>query len=560
MVSGSSSRASRLTVSRLLLLVWGCFLARGLFYSAMLPIWEGFDEYCHFAYIQNVISQGNLPRAGTPVSREVEESLKLVPLPWTVRYLNLPYTTHDEYWRLTAAERQRRQEELIALPREWASQPAAQRVLIYESQQPPLYYLLLSLPLQAASDLSLPGRVMLLRLLSVVLTSLTIPLAFLAAKSVLVSAEAALGVTALIAVMPGLMVDVCRVGNDSLSVLLFTCLVLGALKFVRSPERQGPTVLLAISLALGLVTKTYFITAVPALAAIAVYDSVKRRSSNAILRMAAVLIVALLVSGWWYWRNHLLTGSWSGLMQDVTLRDVSLKKLLSQAPGVDWRNALDSTLLSHIWFGGWSFLQVRSWIYHIYRYAGLVALLGILILAGRLLLKRAAPPPWLAAPRDLLVLGGFYAFFCLGLCYHVLITFVDKGQSSSAGWYLYCLVVAEVLLVIAGLMSLMPAGLRPWVAPAASISFGLLDLYTVHFLFIPYYTGIVAHKADGALATFVVRQVPEAGFWNILGRLHANRPFLTTIGIFVIWLGYLGATLTLMALSVRAGQRHRAMR
>ncbi len=95
---------------------------------------------------------------------------------------------------------------------------------------------------------------------------------------------------------------------------------------------------------------------------------------------------------------------------------------------------------------------------------------------------------------------------------------------------------------------------------AAAISFGLLDTYTVHFLLIPYYTGMIAHKANGALATFLMSRGPEVGFWDIVARMQANKPFLTSPAVLVIWLCYLAATLILMAWTLRLGFPQRTMR
>ncbi len=551
---------SRFTAGQGLVLVWACFLARGLFYSATLPVWEGFDEYSHFAYIEHLAQTGQLPVARTPVSREVEESLTLVPLPWLLRDMNLPHATHDEYWRLPGAERERRQEQLYSLPRAWEVQPGTRNVLIYEAQQPPLYYFLLSLPLRMVRGLSLPCRLMLMRSLSVILASLAIPAAFLVARSVLRSHEAALGIASLMALLPGLMVDVCRVGNDSLGVVLYTCLVLATLRFIESPQKRGAALLLTLSLGAGLLTKAYFLPAVPGLGVILISCFYRRDRWKALARGLACLLMALTVSGWWYWRNHVLTGSFSGLMQDVALHRMTLAELLRTAPRVDWRNALDSTFLSHIWFGNWSFLVVRSWMYHAFRFAGLLAVLGILISAGKAWSRRAAMPEPVPSLRHLVVLCSFCAFMCIGICYHVLITFAAYGQSSSAGWYLYSLIAVELLLVITGLQTLSPAVLRPWITPAAAISFGLLDTYTVHFLLIPYYTGMIAHKANGALATFLMSRVPEVGFWDIVARMQANKPFLTSPAVLVIWLCYLAATLILMAWTLRLGFPQRTMR
>jgi len=548
--------------NRILILLWICFVLRGLFYSVLFPLWEGYDEYAHFAFIQHLVANHTLPVAAhTPISKETQESLKLVPLPWTLRDLELPHATHDEYWRLSEDERSRRQRQLYLLPREWAQQPATQNLrylLNWEAQQPPLYYWLFSFPLRLVWNSSLPGRVIFLRLLSVCLASLVIPLGFLIARYVLRSREAVLGIVVLIAAMPELMVDVCRVGNDSLAVLLYSLFILAVFKFVENPGRLSIVALLAVSLGLGLLTKAYFITALPALIVVLVYrccfESVTRRKilSHGLLAIAA----ALLISGWWYWRNHVLTGSWSGLMQDVELQKLPLWELLRQVPRVDWRNALDTTFFSHIWFGSWSFLQVRSWIYHIFRYLVPLSLLGLLILVVLPWLKRDTQFPFLSSRKHLLVLIAVYAFFWLGLLYHVLITFIAQGVSASVGWYLYCVVVPEVLVVAVGLLALFPACLQPWILPAVTVGFCLLDLYAVHFLFIPYYVGLIAHKANGALAIFHLGQLRGLNLWEFLGRLVIHKPLVNLTGLLAIWGCYLAATLGLIVISFRLARAY----
>src|SRR6185503_15309837 len=93
-------------VPRLLLLVWTCFLVRGAFYSAAFPIWEGFDEWAHFAVIERMVEHGEpLVWRHAPVSREIEASLQLAPVPWELRYLSPPSVTQDDYCRLSAAGR-----------------------------------------------------------------------------------------------------------------------------------------------------------------------------------------------------------------------------------------------------------------------------------------------------------------------------------------------------------------------------------------------------------------------------------------------------------------------
>src|SRR5437016_13649241 len=122
-----------------MVLLWICFVARGVFYCVALPLWEGFDEYSHFAHVQHVAGGNWLIAPETSANGEVERSIVLVPMPWATRHDPPAHETHDSYWRLPPEERSRRERELSTLPHSLAAEPASV-FLPSESQQPPLSY------------------------------------------------------------------------------------------------------------------------------------------------------------------------------------------------------------------------------------------------------------------------------------------------------------------------------------------------------------------------------------------------------------------------------------
>ena len=152
---------------------------------------------------------------------------------------------------------------LAAQSRTREARTATEPILNYESQQPPLYYWLLGSPLRAMSSLSLLSRIYLVRLLGLLLASLAIPLAYWVARQVLPSEAQALGTTAIIVLLPELMINIARVSNESLALVCYTAMLVVAVAAVREPLKWRNWLLLGLSLGCGLLTKAYMLSAVP---------------------------------------------------------------------------------------------------------------------------------------------------------------------------------------------------------------------------------------------------------------------------------------------------------
>jgi len=123
---------------RYLLMLWLCFLARGAFYACSLPLWEGFDEYAHYARLEYLATEGREPGRDTPVPADVAFSLAHLPAHDVGLY-------YDAYWKLPEAARAR------GIP--------AVKAVIYEAQQPPLFYWLFVPLYRLLGAWTLAGRV-----------------------------------------------------------------------------------------------------------------------------------------------------------------------------------------------------------------------------------------------------------------------------------------------------------------------------------------------------------------------------------------------------------------
>ena len=529
------------------------FVVRGLWYCAMAPAWEGYDEPFHFAYLQHVAAGLGPPARTTPVSLEVQNSLHLLPIPWELQFQTIPppLTTYDDYWRLPVEQRASREVAVRGLSSSLAYQPATEPIANYEAQQAPLYYSIFAVPLRWMSGSPLLSQIFALRMLSVLLASAVVPLAYLVAREVLRDPGQALGVTALLVLLPELMINLARVGNESVAMIFFTLVLLFALKAVAEPLYWRWWLLLGAALGCGLLTKAYFLTAVPALMALAIYCLVKPEAAPVrphlavAARIGTAFALVFAIAGVFYLRVHALTGSWSGQGDDAALRSIPLAHKLMALLHVNWKSGAASILLSHIWFGGWSFLRLPPAFY--------IASFALIVLAiagafSRLVGWRKQEP---AELRGIFVLSAFYVCFWAGLGYHVLVTYLNQGISASVGWYLYCLVAGEGVLLVWGLLAFVPAR---FLFPGLCAVIALADIWGMHAILLPYYTGLSVHVA-GRVPSRLAGTVSNLSL--VFSRLAINKPEWLTPPILVgWWLVYLVATIgvVLLVASITARQ------
>ena len=526
--------------------IWCCFLVRAIFYCTAVPLWEGYDEYAHFAVIQYVALHGGPPDPRTAnSSRQVAESRKLVPAPWIVHDNPAGLLSYEDYWRLSATEQQERRDRLKNLPETWSHQDATPRLPLYEAQQPPLYYWLMTPAYWMMRGLGLPTMVWILRCLTALIASMVIPIAFFTARRVFRSEPWALGVAVVIASLPELLISICRVSNEGLAIALGSLAVLAALRVQSAPPTAAQGATFGATLGAALLTKAYFLALIP----FAVIVLVAAWRKNPALRRAAAaqamtaLLVCLAICGWWYIRQVLQTGSITGVADDIASianAKISLADAIWQIP---WPRVLDFVAVSHIWLGDWSFLGVRSWMYH------LVELMYILSVAG-VAAQICSRARWLPEPRELLLLAFPYVTLILGLCYNAAEAFRSRGVAATVGYYLYALVVPEVIVLVSGLARWM--GPMRFLLPIPILSFVFigLELFGTWIVMLPYYSGMVQHTSTGGLPAFQLSQLTSPGAATLVGRLSLNGPAFMSPAVLVVTIaGYFLATVGLLWMS-----------
>jgi 4-amino-4-deoxy-L-arabinose transferase and related glycosyltransferases of PMT family len=415
-------------------------------------------------------------------------------------------------------------------------------LLQYEAQQPPLYYLLAAVPYAAIRGASLPARVYALRIFSMAIASLVIPLAIAIGRRVFPSERLAFAVAIAVACLPGLYIDMCRTGNESLAMVLTAATLLCGLRALERDAEIRQWVLLGCLLGAALLTKSYALAFLALLPVLGILRFLLYRESAGVIaaRCMTAFAAAVLIAGGWYWHNWRVTGTLSGELMDVAANSFGLQERMAAFFGMRWGRVIDSMASTFLWNSGWSFLTVRSWMYRVFEIIGVGAMFGILAAP----LKKQSGK-FLAQTAFIAILP---LMLCLAVAYQALAIHLNTGLTTGIGWYLYAGVSAEVVLLGLGYFALGgPRGAAAALAGTSALAVAL-DFYTVHLLLIPYYAGLIAHDpVGGRLGSF-----RGAGFGETAHRLSfVNGLAIPPTGIGILWAAYLCTTAALLLLALR---------
>jgi hypothetical protein len=414
-------------------MIFAFAIVNAVLFSALLPLWEGFDEAFHYGYVETLWQSRSLPVLGrTPLPGDVAASFQFAPVSSVAKRAMPEAIPYDEWFSLPDGERERRRGELEGLTAD--SRPGARGN--YEAHQPPLAYLVLA-PLDwSMAKLPLTVRVLALRIFCGVGG---VVLLFFGASALCSALELPewFGSAALFAIFCSEMfyATSAHVANDWLAVGISAFFLDRCARFVRMPDRRT-ALTTAGWLAAGLLTKAYFL--VFALFAIALAIGLLARRQ---VRMATVLPAAALVivvAGPWYARNFVVYHSVGASPEQ--LDGIGLKQALAAVPHTDWPATLGYLARASLWTG-------NNW-FNSYSRATLNALLallaiGLLAWAWRRRAVKAAEWTVFAA----------VALFLAAVLYEGCAMVADRPDQMVAGpspWYTQVLLAPVVALAFLG--------------------------------------------------------------------------------------------------------------
>jgi hypothetical protein len=317
-------------------------------YCGLLPLWEGFDEPFHYAYVESLWQTHQLPVLGrTLIPGDVARSFQLAPVSYILHGWIPEATTFDEWSLLPRAEKERRRNELDRLRPEAKNSSRKN----FEAHHAPLAYMILALLDWPISNAPITVRVLVLRLFAAVCSTVMLYFGAIAlCRALRMPPRSANAALFTIFCSEMLYATIAHVANDWLAVGLSALFLASLASFVERPNRRS-ALIAASWLAAGLLTKAYFLAfALLAFAATAIL--IWRRRARAKTGLAAGILV-LALAGPWYTRNIVLYKNVTGTQEEFD--GVGIRQTLATAPRIDWVATAGFLARGSLWTGNNSF-------------------------------------------------------------------------------------------------------------------------------------------------------------------------------------------------------------
>lgn len=439
------------------------FLILAATYSIITPIFEGFDENWHFAFVQYVATGKGLPRQpADQFPHLAKQEASQPPLYYAIAAVltfwipNNDGKIFDQY-----------NPQFQPIPWDYRDN---KNIIVHTSSE--------DFPWQGTAL-----AVHLARFLSVALGAATVYCTYLTAR-LLFPFRPALAVGAMLvnALTPSFIFTSALVNNDSLVVFLASAAIFiitsEAMHLMNSPSddlsllwprRAVAITLLSVILGLASLTKlsglALYVLAVIVFSVIAWRTKLYR---TVFVRLALLALGFLVISSWWYVRN------WN-LYSDPTGLNMMLDVMGRREPGfgiADLFPELEGIRRSYWALFGQTNIVVSDWIYYAFDFLSLVACVGWLRLIYRAWHARRWKEPLLLAPAVVWV-----AIIAISLTRWTLLT------AGSQGRLLYPAIGSISILLMRGWSELVPRRISV-VAAASLVGFAI---YVPFFVITPAY-------------------------------------------------------------------------
>lgn len=421
-------------------LLVAAILLMGISHIAFLPPFEGFDEIGHYSYIREMASTSRFPLQGESfLAKEIMDYRNQAPIHYIVdkNFYKDKSLNYAEFFASRAL-----QEKYKTEYRERKNRPAYQPSSYgnWTTLHPPLYYLLLAPLMKATDSLSFVAQLFVLRVFSFLLAVAGLVIGWrgtwrTARPLLRKNVNASFLLYPFIA--PMFFSEFGRIGNDSLTLFIMSIVWSLLLTYPAKANSSRFSLALGLALALGLLTKGFFIVITASIFLYLLFIMFRDRQDKSLIKsrldQMLVIFAPVLFALIWYLCKLKMTGSLIGYAPLIKLGKMEgfFQILLD--------GILERTLFSHLH----SFLLTWLNVYtQSLAFASPAYTIPLLLLSAWLIvsyfqqikkypfISSAWLPVWLIIP----LLGGLIFDLILNLGLH--------NPGSTPGWYLHILMSA----------------------------------------------------------------------------------------------------------------------
>ena len=412
------------------------FIALGVIYSVITPIFEASDELWHYPFVKHLADGNGLPVQDASTDQPWRQEGSQPPLYYALSAL-------VTFWIDTDLEVDTADAYEGDPPLLWYNPHVDNGVLTADGNT----NLVVHSQQEAFPWHGTALAVHLIRFLSVLMGAATVFLTYLIALEIFPARKnLALGAAAVNAFTPMFLFISGAVNNDNLVVPLCSLALLMMVKMTKFKAQSSNRnwVLLGLIIGLAILTKESAIGLLALAGLTIAYIAYCQRSWRTLFRSGFIVIsLAVILSGWWFFRNWKLYGDPLGLnvFLDILGRRHPTATLLQL-----WGERVGFAMSYWGLFGGVN-VPMDAWVYHLLNLLAVVAAIGVIIFLIRKLIRdRLRPETWV----EVAILLAWPTIVFTSLIRWALQTWSSQGR------LVFSAISALSILLFLGLSQLVP--------------------------------------------------------------------------------------------------------